>query len=128
MQAAGVKGDWQAVGEGLQRKEFKNFENSATVLVRCEKLSAEDKTTLGTIRRFGIIADFLITLGGLEGELKTGGILASDEDAGIVDEGADGEVNVNRGEALKFLRLAIGSLQDIDRISETLLPESEQVY
>lgn len=97
-------------------------------MVRCEKLTAEDKTALGTIRRFGIIADYLITLGGLEAELKTGGFLAADEDAGIDDEGADGEKNVNRGEALKFLRLAIGSLQDIDRIAETLLPENEQTY
>lgn len=129
MQKAAANADWQTVKTLLEKKEFKNFENTATTLVRCDCLTAEDKTSLGTIRRFGLTADFIITLGGLEGELRSGGVLPPIK--GMIveesdDEEGDGEKNVNRGEALKFARLARAAMQEIDKITSQVLPENEQ--
>lgn len=127
MQVAAAKADWETVKTLLQKPEFKNFENTATTLVRSDLLTAEDKTSLGTIRRFGLTADYIIMIGGLETELRAGGVLPPLKDAIEDEEDEEGvEKSVNRGEAVKFVKLARGSLQEIDRISSTVLPEAEQ--
>ena len=127
MQVAAAKADWETVKMLLQRPEFKNFDNTATTLVRSDLLTAEDKTSLGTIRRFGLTADYIIMIGGVETELRAGGVLPPLKGAIEDEEDEEGnEKSVNRGEAVKFVKLARGSLQEIDRISSTVLPEAEQ--
>ncbi|GAB5037648.1 Hypothetical protein NocV09_09400100 [Nannochloropsis oceanica] len=127
MQVAASKADWETVKTLLSRPEFKNFDSTATTLVRSDLLTAEDKTSLGTIRRFGLTADYIIMIGGLETELRVGGVLPPLKDAieDLEDEEGNGK-SVNRGEAVKFVKLARGSLQEIDRISSSVLPEGEQ--
>lgn len=126
MQDAASKAEWETVKDLLERLEFKNFENTATTLVRSDLLTAEDKTSLGTIRRFGLTADFIITLGGLESELRAGGVLPPLKGAIVEEDDEGGEKGVNRREALKFVKLARGALQEIDRITSSVLPEAEQ--
>lgn len=127
MQIAATKADWETVKTLLNRPEFKNFDNTATTLVRSDLLTAEDKTSLGTIRRFGLTADYIIMIGGLETELRAGGVLPPLKDAiEDLEDDEGNEKSVNRGEAVKFVKLARGSLQEIDRISSTVLPEGEQ--
>ena len=127
IQVAATKADWETVKTLLQRPEFKNFDNTATTLVRSDLLTAEDKTSLGTIRRFGLTADYIIMIGGLETELRAGGVLPPLKGAIEDEEDEEGnEKSVNRGEAVKYVKLARGSLQEIDRISSTVLPEGEQ--
>lgn len=41
------------IGDILSLPLFRNFEATAITLVRSERLSAEDKVALGTIKRFG---------------------------------------------------------------------------
>lgn len=83
---------------------------------------------LGTIKRFGLTADALITLGGLGAELRAGGFAVEGGDGGGGGFGDDGEEEeglggVNGPEARRFLRLARAALEDIDAISSTLLEE-----
>mmetsp|Transcript_12578 Transcript_12578/g.39620 ORF Transcript_12578/g.39620 Transcript_12578/m.39620 type:complete len:181 (-) Transcript_12578:136-678(-) len=58
----------------VQAAPISGFENDCTVLVQSSAIDAEDKKSIGTIRRYGIGADVLIMLGGLANA-------ASDEDS-----------------------------------------------
>ena len=107
---------------------FKNLENAATIMVRSEALSQEDKTTLGTIRRYGIVADALIMLGGLAGELKSGGIKTTygggeiNKDLDDDDEtDTKDETKLNTSEVKKYLKLSKDSLQDIYNVVKPVL-------
>ena len=62
-------------------------------------LEAEDKQTIGTIRRYGLAADFIIMVGGAKAEL-------------------DGDENgvVNDKEVRRLLKLASGSIDEITTI------------
>lgn len=115
----------------LGSKEFVGLEPTFLTLVRSADLTAEDKVSLGTIKRFGLTADALITLGGLGSELRAGGVaVAGDSDSvdlgqeeGEGEGGEDGLGEVNGPEARRFLRLARNALEDIDAIASTLLEE-----
>lgn len=123
------KGEFKKVGEVFGGKEFADFEQIATVLVRSEALSQEDKVALGTIKRYGIVADAIIMLGGAKAELRSGGVpiagegsggsVAEDED----EEEADGDnkVAVNEKELLRYLKLSKDSLADIYKIIEPVM-------
>ena len=82
--------------------------------------------TLGTIKRYGVVADAIIMLGGLIGELKAGGyVIGNNNTGGIVDSENDddesGSLAVNADEARRYLKLFKESLSDICRIANTLL-------
>ena len=111
-------------------------------LVRSGGLTAEDKVALGTIKRFGLAADALITLGGLENELRGGGVRVGTAGGGggggggglgdatleiVEDEEGEAieDIRVNGPEARRFLQLARNALEDIDTIASTLLEEQE---
>lgn len=137
MQKAAGAGEWTAVADILGSDKFQTLESTFLVLVRSGGLTAEDKVALGTIKRFGLTADALITLGGLESELRAGGVPVGKKGGGgggggigIVDEGeeeegdgAEGAGGVNGPEARRLLRLARGALEDIDSIASTLLED-----
>jgi hypothetical protein len=57
------KKNYQAIADILTKKEFENFEQAATTLVRSNLLTPDDKVALGTIKRYGLVADALIMLG-----------------------------------------------------------------
>ena len=110
--------------------EFADFEQIATVLVRSEALSQEDKVALGTIKRYGIVADAIIMLGGAKAELRSGGVpIAGEGSKGSVEEEDEDEddnneenkVTVNEKELLRYLKLSKDSLADIYKIIEPVM-------
>lgn len=109
----------------LGSKQFMGLESTFLTLVRSSDLTAEDKVSLGTIKRFGLTADALITLGGLGSELRTGGVTVAGDsggmDLGQEEDEEEGVGGVNGPEARRFLRLARNALEDIDAITSTLL-------
>lgn len=107
----------------LGSKKFMGLESTFLTLVRSSDLTAEDKVSLGTIKRFGLTADALITLGGLGSELRTGGVAVAGDSGGVDlgQEDEEGGGGVNGPEARRFLRLARNALEDIDSITSTLL-------
>lgn len=84
---------------------------------------------LGTIKRYGVVADAIIMIGGIGAELKAGGLqVAGTASANsIEDEGSDEEEEenapkrVNAGEVKRYAKLAAGSLEDILRIGNPVL-------
>jgi galactitol-specific phosphotransferase system IIB component len=48
-----------------------NYEENATALLTSKQLDAESKMAIGTIRRYGVGADVIISYGGLRSELDT---------------------------------------------------------
>ena len=48
-----------------------NYEDNATALLTSKQLDAESKVAIGTIRRYGVGADVIISYGGLRAELDT---------------------------------------------------------
>ena len=127
METDATAGDYQAVADKLSAKNFKALENAATVMVRSDALTSDEKTTLGTIRRYGIVADALIMLGGLAGELKSGGIKVtyggeSPIQKGIEDDEAEEETTtLNVAEVKRYIKLSKDSLQDIFNVVKPIL-------
>jgi hypothetical protein len=119
--------EWQKIGDILSTPPFLNLESNANIIVRSEGLSAEDKKTLGTIKRYGTVADAIIMVGGLSGELKAGGVKMKEGgklQEGIEDDGAeeeDEEKTINEQEVDKYIKLAKGSLNDVLSIAKKLL-------
>jgi hypothetical protein len=123
------------VASTLGSEPFVKLEGTFLTLVRSGGLTAEDKVALGTIKRFGLTADALITLGGLESELRAGGVPVPKAGGGSggggggavgigdEDEDEEGVGGVNGPEARRFLRLARSALEDIDSIASALLEE-----
>jgi hypothetical protein len=71
------------------------FDKAAGVLVRSENLSPDEKVALGTIKRYGVVADAIIMVGGLGAALKAGGITVAGG-GGTLQEGiedSEGEVD-----------------------------------
>lgn len=107
--------------------EFRKFDDIANTLVRSDALTPDEKVALGTIKRYGIVADAIIMLGGAKGELRSGGFkLAEDSTSGggIDDDEEDAEdevKTVNQKELLRFLKLSKDSLLDIYKIVEKIL-------
>jgi len=130
MEKLGAKGDWEGVATILSSKAFVEFDATANVLVRSDSVSAEDKVALGTIKRYGVVADAIIMMGGLGSVLRAGGVKSmaktvsayADQKAIIDDEADEAEEEdeerrgVNEVEATKYIKLVKGSLADINRI------------
>ena len=95
METLSRESNFDAIGKIVANPDFLNFENAATLLVRSDLLTSDEKVSfiilcrqlfdyqlcrdlfqvaLGTIKRYGLVADALIMLGGLSAELKAGGI------------------------------------------------------
>lgn len=130
MEEAASKQEWQVIGDLLSTKPYMKFEDAATTLVRSDAVSAEDKQSLGTIKRYGLVADAIIMLGGLGAELKGAGIkVAGVEFQGIPDNGDEEEEveeevkkpRVNGGEVRRFIKLSKDALGDIYRIVAPIL-------
>eukprot|EP01038_Epipyxis_sp_PR26KG_P014479 gene14479-19436_t len=121
------KGQYQQIADLLSSNDFVNFESAASVLVRSDGLTAEDKIALGTIKRYGVVADALIMLGGLAGELKAGGYSIKSTPSAqqaITDDGdedSDEVKVVNPNEVNKYIRLSHDSLGDVLKIIKPLL-------
>eukprot|EP00596_Hydrurales_sp_CCMP1899_P010951 CAMPEP_0119043708 /NCGR_PEP_ID=MMETSP1177-20130426/25092_1 /TAXON_ID=2985 /ORGANISM="Ochromonas sp, Strain CCMP1899" /LENGTH=130 /DNA_ID=CAMNT_0007012407 /DNA_START=289 /DNA_END=678 /DNA_ORIENTATION=- len=127
MSEAAAKSEWQVIGDLLSTKPYMKFDEMCTTLVRSDNVSAEDKQALGTIKRYGLVADAIIMLGGLGAELKGAGIkVAGVEFQGIPDEGESDEdeeeggkkaaPRVNGGEVRRFIKLSKDALGDMYRI------------
>ena len=57
----------------LKDSKVSGFEDAITKVVNAEGLlSAEDRVSLGTIRRYGVVADYIITVGGAKADLEEG--------------------------------------------------------
>lgn len=126
MESDASAGDYQAVADKLSAKNFKALENAATVMVRSDALTSDEKTTLGTIRRYGIVADALIMLGGLAGELKSGGMKItyggdSPIQKSIEDDETEEASSLNVAEVKRYIKLSKDSLQDIYNVVKPIL-------
>lgn len=132
MEKAAKNGDYETVGKLMASNDFQNFENAATILVRSDQLTADEKVSLGTIKRYGVVADAIIMLGGINGELKAGGInygptttttlQKSIEDDSDDDSEVDtSDVKVNPTELKKYISLSKGSFADIYKIVQPIL-------
>lgn len=140
MEVLAEKGEWESVGSLIEDKIFSDFDKTASVLVRSDKITAEDKTALGTIKRYGLVADAIIMIGGLKAVLKAGGVKAVKAEAGgYADQKAieetDGDddddeeeedtagkgKSVDRAEAFKFIKLVKGAIEDVNKITQALL-------
>jgi rubrerythrin len=104
---------------------FKKFEDACSVLTRSDQLSQEDRKSLGTIKRYGVVADAIIMLGGIKGELKQGNVKVSGTGGGLQkaieddeedDEDEDKTIKVNYPEIQRFIKLSYDSIADIYRI------------
>jgi len=109
-------------------KPFLQFENACTLLTRSEQLSAEDRKALGTIKRYGVVADAIIMLGGIKGELKSGNVKVTDSGTSLqkaIEDDEDDEddeedkttIKVNYPEIQRFIKLSYDSIADIYRIA-----------
>lgn len=129
MEKAAASGDYAEVARIMGSPEYRNFESAATILVRSDELTADEKVSLGTIKRYGVVADALIMLGGLGGELKSGGFkIAGDSGPAGIEEEEDDEDDeegekpkVNGAEVRKYLKLSKDALSDIDKITGKIL-------
>ena len=138
MEVLAGKGEWEGVGSLIEDKIFADFDKTASVLVRSDKITPEDKTALGTIKRYGLVADAIIMIGGLKAVLKAGGVKAvKGEAGGYADQKAieedDGDYEdddddsggkgkgVDGAEAIKFIKLVKGAIEDVNKISQSLL-------
>ncbi len=124
------KSEYQKIGDILSDKPFTNFDTLMNVLVRSQELSAEDKIYLGTIKRYGVVADAIIMLGGLQSALIAGGIKI-DKQSGLQDEIEDDNdddttiKSVDKSEVKKYVDLSQNSLNDIYKTVKRILDEQE---
>lgn len=123
-------GDWEGVAGILNDRLFTDFDKIASVLVRSDDISAEDKIALGTIKRYGLVADAIIMIGGLGAVLKAGGVKGmksggsayadqkaiEDDEEDEEDDSNSATKTVDSAEAIKFVKLVKGALGDINRI------------
>ena len=122
------KSEYQKIGDILSAKPFTNFDTLMNVLVRSQELSAEDKIYLGTIKRYGVVADAIIMLGGLQSALIAGGIKI-DKQSGLQDEIEDDNdddstiKSVDKSEVKKYVDLSQNSLNDIYKTVKRILDE-----
>merc|ERR1712167_60729 len=98
-EALAAKAQWDDLRELIEAPPIGTFEASITNVINAEGLLvAEDKESIGTIRRYGLAADFLITAGAAKAELNVGD---------------DDEFVVNGQEVRRNLKLATGSVEEI---------------
>ena len=118
--------DYAGVAKLLNAKQFQDLESSFTILVRSDAISSEDKISLGTIKRYGTVADALIMLGGLASELRAGGYEVGGEKPKLEqviedDEKDEDNKKLDPSEVKKYIKLSRDSLNDICRIGLPLL-------
>lgn len=131
MEEQARSGEFQKMADTLSAPPFTTFQKNADVLVGCDSITAEDKKALGTIKRYGVIADAIIMMGGLIGELKAGGLEVKGNEGGglqksIEDDSEDEDEDdvvksVNKAEVIKYVKLAYDSFNDIIRIASPSL-------
>mmetsp|Transcript_8765 Transcript_8765/g.21655 ORF Transcript_8765/g.21655 Transcript_8765/m.21655 type:complete len:211 (+) Transcript_8765:283-915(+) len=63
--------DWAGILALLDQPEFKGIEATLLTLVSGPVLSAEDKKTIGTRKRYGIAADVLFGIGGVQAAIAS---------------------------------------------------------
>ena len=89
---------------------------------------------MGTIKRYGIVADALIMLGGLTAELRSGGVksvgngkpvdklsASIDEEEEEEEDGKDDDKRVNASEVKRYLKLSKDAISDICKIGDSLM-------
>ena len=119
--------DYVGVAKILNSKVFSDLEPAFSTLVRSDAISSEDKISLGTIKRYGTVADALIMIGGLGSELRAGGFEVGGEvkpmQGAIIDDEAtdDEEKKLDPDAVKKYVGLVRDSLNDICRIGEPVL-------
>ena len=66
------KRDWEGLRDYLDNEDscINNFEANTGALLTSNRLDAESKKAIGTIRRFGVAADVIIMYGGLKAEIS----------------------------------------------------------
>ena len=127
MQKLAESSDWKGIVEILNSKSFTGLENAFTILVRSDAVSSEDKVSLGTIKRYGIVADALIMTGGLQAELRKGGYIIGSGESRLEEPISDEEEDDSQKPALdpdevkKYIQLSKDSLSDICRIAVPIL-------
>lgn len=120
--------DYATIAKLLNAKCFLQIEDAFSTLVRSDAITAEDKVSLGTIKRYGVVADAIIMLGGLKAELRNGGFEIPGEapkDINSIEE-EDEDSNtlkpvLNPAEVKKYIKLSKDSLSDILRIGLPVL-------
>ena len=123
------KSDYDEIGRILSGSEYQEFEKAATILVRSDLLTADEKVSLGTIKRYGLVADAIIMLGGLGGELRQGGVKvagASNPNAsGIIEDDDSDEPDekpiINASEVKKYINLSKDALSDVYKVVAPIL-------
>ena len=127
MQKLAESSDWKGIVDILNSKTFTGLENAFTILVRSDAISSEDKISLGTIKRYGIVADALIMTGGLQAELRKGGYIVGSGESRLEEPISDEEEDDSQKPALdpdevkKYIQLSKDSLSDICRIAVPIL-------
>jgi hypothetical protein len=118
---------YEDIGKLFESKYFTEFENACSTLTKSTALSQEDRKSLGTIKRYGVVADAIIMIGGIKGELTAGGVrFAGGTSASLqksieddVDDDDDDEVKeikVNYPEIQRYIKLSYDSINDIYNI------------
>ena len=126
MEKLAYDNDYAGVAKLLNSKLFRDLEPAFTTLVRSDAISSEDKISLGTIKRYGTVADALIMLGGLTSELRAGGYTFDVEkpklEQAIEDyEEEEEKKTLDPSEVKRYIKLTHDSLNDIYRIGLPVL-------
>lgn len=128
MEALADQGKYDDIAELLATIDFGCFDT----VVRSTVLSPDDKIALGTIKRYGYIADAIIMVGGISEALKAGGVKVKSTGVSLQksieedseeeeEEGSTPQLTVDKAELKKYVRLALGSFKDIDKIVAPIL-------
>eukprot|EP00639_Heterosigma_akashiwo_P037124 CAMPEP_0194708678 /NCGR_PEP_ID=MMETSP0296-20130528/1546_1 /TAXON_ID=39354 /ORGANISM="Heterosigma akashiwo, Strain CCMP2393" /LENGTH=177 /DNA_ID=CAMNT_0039605563 /DNA_START=267 /DNA_END=800 /DNA_ORIENTATION=+ len=105
------KNEYLEVVEEIDGPMFSGLGDVMKSLVTSNVLTDEDKVAIGTIRRYGIAADVIITIGGLKAEIMN----AADED----DPEEIDVSKLNQKVVLSKLQLGKNSLNEILNICKT---------
>ena len=128
MEKAGT--DYEAIGKLLGEDCFANFADNAFVLTKSSVLTPDDRIALGTIKRYGLVADAIIMVGGLSEALRAGGIKVAGGGGGYKDQAAieeddededDAPKKVDDKEVKKYIKLVKGAFEDISKITNPIL-------
>lgn len=126
-----VNTDYEAIGKILGEDCFLKFSENAFILTKSSALTPDDKVALGTIKRYGLVADAIIMIGGLSEALRAGGIEVAGGGGGYADQAAievdddaadeDAEKKVDSKEVKKYIQLVRGAFEDINKITAPIL-------
>ena len=122
--------DYEAIAKMLGEKCFTQFSDNAFILTKSAALTPDDKIALGTIKRYGLVADAIIMVGGLSEALRAGGIKVEGGGGGYKDQAAieeedeeedDSPKKVDAKEVKKYIALSKGAFEDISKITNPIL-------